>query len=166
MPRPHARGSFSLVRELLGQSDGGLLCQLLVISRHHGAAHGHKRSDGPARYPRRPMFVPDLRHYLDMSEDAPGPARKMAEDLGSTVKAATAAKTVSTWETALPCRRRAGNRPCPGHIVVFRPDLPATIDWKCSACDDEGVISGWEGSYFDIRRPRSQGLTSPQARSR
>jgi hypothetical protein len=67
------------------------------------------------------MFVSDLRHFLDMPDDAPGPARKMAEHLGSIVKAATASKTGAAWETALPCRRRPGNRPCPGHIVVFRP---------------------------------------------
>ena len=91
-----------------------------------------------------------------MPDDAPGPARKMAEHLGFIVKAATASKTGTAWETALPCRRRPGNRPCAGHIVVFRPDLPATIDWRCSACDDEGVIGGWEGSYFDLRRPRAQ----------
>jgi len=102
------------------------------------------------------MFVSDLRHFLDMPEDAPGPARKMADHLGSIVKAATATKTGTAWETALPCRHRPGNRPCPGHIVVFRPDLPATIAWRCCACDDEGVISGWEGSYFDLRQPRSQ----------
>ena len=98
------------------------------------------------------MFVSDLRHFIDMPEDALGPARKMADHLGSIVKAATATKTGTAWETALPCRRRPGNRPCPGHIVVFRPDLPATIDWRCSSCDDEGVISGWAGSYFDLRR--------------
>jgi hypothetical protein len=101
------------------------------------------------------MFVSDLRHFLDMPEDVPGPARKMAEHLGSIVKAATATKTGTAWETALACRRRPGNRPCPGHIVVFRPDLPATIDWRCTVCDDEGVISGWESSYFDLRSPRS-----------
>lgn len=36
-------------------------------------------------------------------------------------------------------------------------DLPPTIDWRCSACGDEGVISGWEDSYFDLRRPRALG---------
>ncbi len=58
-----------------------------------------------------PMFVSDLRHFLDIPEDAPGPTRKMAEHLGSIVRAATATKTSSAWETALPCRRRPGNRP-------------------------------------------------------
>ncbi len=42
----------------------------------------------------------------------------------------------------------------PGRIVVFRPDLPARIEWHCNSCGDEGVISAWEGSYFDLRAPR------------
>ncbi len=39
--------------------------------------------------------------------------------------------------------------------MVFRADLPAPIDWKCSSCGDEGTISGWEDSPFDLRRQRS-----------
>jgi hypothetical protein len=35
------------------------------------------------------MFVSDLRHFLDMPDDAPGAARKMAEHLSSVVRAAT-----------------------------------------------------------------------------
>lgn len=98
------------------------------------------------------MFVSDLRRFLDMPDDAPGPARKMADQLGNIVRAATAADTGSSWVSALPCRRRPGHRPCPGHIAVFRADLPAPIQWACSSCDDEGVISGWQDSPFDLRR--------------
>lgn len=100
------------------------------------------------------MFVSDLRHFLDLPDDAPGPARNMAEQLGNVVRAATAAEAGTAWVSALPCRRRPGRRPCPGHIVVFRPHLPARIEWHCNSCGDEGVISGWEGSYFDLRAPR------------
>ena len=99
------------------------------------------------------MFVSDLRHFLDMPDDAPGPARKMAEQLGNVVRAATAAEAGTAWVSALPCRRRPGRRSCPGHIAVFRPDLPARIEWRCDSCGDGGVISGWEGSYFDLRAP-------------
>ncbi|MHB1891716.1 MAG: hypothetical protein ACYCUF_12645, partial [Acidimicrobiales bacterium] len=94
------------------------------------------------------MFVSDLRHFLDLPDDAPGPARKMAEQLGNVVRAATAAEAGTAWVSALPCRRRLGRRPCPGRIIVFRPDLPARIEWRCTCCGDEGVISGWEGTYF------------------
>ena len=45
-------------------------------------------------------------------------------------------------------------------MVVFRADLPAPIEWRCDACGDEGVISGWEGSYADLRRPRGEGARS------
>src|ERR1700687_444684 len=96
------------------------------------------------------MFVSDLRHFLDMPDDAPGPAHRMAEPLGSVVRAATAGKAGTAWVSALTCRRRPGNRPCPGHIAVFRADLPAPIEWQCTSCGDEGVISGWEGSPFDL----------------
>lgn len=30
----------------------------------------------------------------------------------------------------------------------------APIRWQCSVCDDEGIISNWEDSPFDLRRRR------------
>ena len=109
------------------------------------------------------MFVSDLRHFLDMPDDAPGPARKMAEQLGKVVRAATAAEAGTAWVSALPCRRRPGRRSCPGHIVVFRPDLPARIEWRCDSCGDKGVISGWEGTYFDLRASKHRRPTGTVA---
>lgn len=82
------------------------------------------------------VFVSDLRHFLGMPEEAPGPAVRMAEHLTAVVRAATGTQAVS------------------GRMVVFRADLPAPIEWRCDACGDEGVISGWEGSYADLRCPR------------
>ena len=108
------------------------------------------------------MFVSDLRHFLDMPDDAPGPAQKMAEHLGSVVQAATAGEAGGSWVTAMTCRRRPGNRPCKGHIAVFRADLPAPIRWQCNSCGDEGVISGWEDSPFDLRAPRSRPDIGPK----
>ena len=102
------------------------------------------------------MFVSDLRHFLDIPDDAPGPARKMAEHLGFVVRAATAGEAGAPWVSALTCRRRPGNRPCGGHIAVFRAHLPAPIEWRCNVCGDEGVISGWEDSPFDLTQPRSR----------
>lgn len=102
------------------------------------------------------MFVSDLRHFLDIPDEASGPARKMAEHLGFVVRAATAGEAGVSWVSALPCRRRPGHQPCRGNIAVFRAHLPAPIEWRCTFCGDEGVISGWEDSPFDLRRPRSR----------
>lgn len=102
------------------------------------------------------MFVSDLRHFLGMPEDAPGPARRMAEQLGSIVRAATSGPAGEPWTSALPCGRRPGRRPCPGHFEVLRRD--DAVHWRCDSCGDEGVIRGWEDSPYDLRlrRPVAQ----------
>jgi hypothetical protein len=100
------------------------------------------------------MLVSDLRHFLDLPPDTPGPARRLAEHLSNIVRAATAGDAGTAWETALPCRRRPANRRCPGRMIVLRTEAGAPIRWQCSACDDEGAVSNWEDSPFDLRRRR------------
>jgi hypothetical protein len=100
------------------------------------------------------MLVTDLNHFADLPEDTPGPARRLAGHLSNIVRSATAGDAGTAWETALPCRRRPANRRCPGRIIVLRTEAPAPIRWQCSACDDEGMISNWEDSAFDLRRRR------------
>jgi hypothetical protein len=108
------------------------------------------------------MLVTDLSHFAGLPEDTPGPARRLAEHLSNIVRAATAGDTGTAWESALPCRRRPANRRCPGRMIVLRTEAGAPIRWQCSVCDDEGVISNWEDSAFDLR-PRQ--LTRAEAAS-
>jgi len=56
------------------------------------------------------VLVTDLRHFLDLSEDAPGPARRLAERQSNIVRAATAGDVGTAWKSALPCRRRPAHR--------------------------------------------------------
>lgn len=98
------------------------------------------------------MLVSDLNHFLDLPQDTPGPARRLAGHLSNIVRAATAADPGTAWESALPCRRRPANRRCPGRMIVAPTEAGAPIRWQCSVCDDEGVISNWEDSAFDLRR--------------
>lgn len=100
------------------------------------------------------MMVTDLHHFLDLPADTPGPARRLAEHLSNIVRAATAGDAGTSWESALPCRRRPANRRCPGRMIVLRTEPPAPIRWQCSVFDDEGVISNWADSPFDLRRRR------------
>lgn len=97
------------------------------------------------------MFVSDLRHFLEMPDDAPASARRMADHLTLVVRAATAGDAGLSWVSAVRCQRRPGHRACAGHMAIFRTDVPPSIQWSCTACGDEGVISGWEGSPFDLR---------------
>ena len=103
------------------------------------------------------MFVSDLRHFLDMPDDVPAPARRMAEHLISVVRAATAGDAGLSWVTAITCMRRPAHRACPGHLTVLRTDVPSSIEWRCESCGDAGVISGWERSLFDLRSAGTDG---------
>ena len=100
----------------------------------------------------REMMVIDLHHFLDLRADTPGPARRLADRLGNIVRAATAGDAGIDWESSLPCARRPANRRCPGRTIVRRTEPPAPIQWQCRICGDEGVISNWADSPFDLRR--------------
>ena len=101
-------------------------------------------------------MVTDLHHLLDLPLDTPAPARRLAGQLGNIVQAATAGDAGVQWETALPCPRRPANERCRGRMVVLRTEAGAPIHWLCSYCHDQGQISNWEDTPFDLRR---QGLT-------
>lgn len=106
------------------------------------------------------MMVTDLRHFLDLPAATPGPARRLAQQLSLIVRAATAGDAGSAWETALPCPRRPANRRCPGRIIVHRTEPAAPIRWQCSLCGDQGLVSNWADSPYDLR-PRRLALAGP-----
>jgi len=105
------------------------------------------------------MYVTDMRHFAGLDEMVGpqfGPAKRFAAYLGGVVSAATAHLPGEAIATALACHRRPGRKPCPGRLLVRRVEAPARIEWACPACSEEGVISGWEGSPWDL----SPGLTT------
>ncbi|HUF97846.1 MAG TPA: hypothetical protein VMM60_06925 [Ilumatobacter sp.] len=95
------------------------------------------------------MLVSDLRHFLDLPDDAPGPAKRLGAQLAAIVRAASARPIGRGATTAVACRRRPGRRPCDGFVMVLRR-MTGEIAWSCDVCGDEGVISGWEGSPTDV----------------
>jgi hypothetical protein len=51
--------------------------------------------------------------------------------------------------TTLRCRRRPGRRPCGGLLTIFFDVDTFDVLWFCPVCNDEGRISGWQGSFWD-----------------
>ena len=39
-------------------------------------------------------------------------------------------------------------------MIVLLQEFGTPVRWQCSVCGDEGVISNWEDSPFDLRRRR------------
>ena len=51
--------------------------------------------------------------------------------------------------TTLHCRRRPGRKPCSGLLTIFFDVDNFDVLWFCPVCDDNGRISGWEGTFWD-----------------
>ena len=51
--------------------------------------------------------------------------------------------------TTLHCRRRPGRLPCGSLLTIFFDVDNFDVLWFCPGCDDNGRISGWEGTFWD-----------------
>lgn len=96
-------------------------------------------------------WIVDITHYLEPDGSVPeGPFRRIASYFGSIVSAASLQPAGEWLDAAIRCRRRPGRRPCPGHIRVRRVDLPSRVEWHCTFCGDNGLISHWRGTRWDL----------------
>ena len=99
-------------------------------------------------------WITNLRHFLEEKGDLgdiPGPARKLAEYLCSIVKAATSYAFEISLPTGIRCRRRPKRKPCQGEIFAILDKKNNSIEWFCSRCDDNGIITAWENTKWDMR---------------
>ncbi len=99
-------------------------------------------------------WVSNMRHFLDedgmIPDDLPEPAFRLAGYFGAIVKAVSIRQDRETLSTGIKCRRRPGRKPCPGEILAFidrQNDF--VINWHCTNCDDNGIISGWQYTIYD-----------------
>ena len=98
-------------------------------------------------------WVVSLKHFFDEDGDIAvpkGPARKLAEHMVAIVAMASRPELIPLPEYQVRCRRRPGRKPCTGLIEAdFNPD-DERIVWWCPVCDDNGYISNWKGSMWDL----------------
>jgi hypothetical protein len=123
---------------------------LVVLDEPLGA------SRRPEPEPLAHTWIVDLRDYLDETggiAQMPGPARRIADHFGAISIALSDQPIERFVRTSVRCRRRPRRRPCSGRIEGLI-DAEARIHWRCSACPDNGVISGWQGSPWDMRAIR------------
>lgn len=126
----------------------------MIIGNATDDRRAERRGLAPVEY--GDVLAADLGHFLDMPHDTSGPAQRLAQHLGDIVRAGTAGAVGDPWVSALPCRRRRAHKRCPGRmtIALVGAEALAPIRWWCSVCDDEGVISNWADSPYDLRRRR------------
>ena len=98
-------------------------------------------------------FITDMTHFEGIpSGPSHEPARRMAQFFGAIVSAASVSPADKLIEAALFCRRRPGRTQCPGHLQIRRDRVSGAISWHCSRCDDQGEISNWEGTSWNLSK--------------
>ena len=94
------------------------------------------------------MLIVDIRHWLN--ETMTGPAvpqlKNNVNKLGEIISFVT---DLDENHPPPKCSRRPGRRACPGILeAILEEDL--RIHWYCPVCEDEGMISGWQGLLWDM----------------
>jgi hypothetical protein len=100
-------------------------------------------------------FITDLAHLVDENGLPPvGAPKELLEALGfygGIVEAGSSHPVGTQFPSAIPCRKD----PTKSRLTIAnRRD--GTILWKCPDCDENGSISNWQGSDYDL-----SGATEP-----
>lgn len=91
------------------------------------------------------MLVVDLRHWL-LEDGRLAPQVRLAPHIAMIVECATACG--GDGMSSMLCRHRDTRRRCDGQICLATRE--GVIHWRCSRCDDAGIISGWAGTRWDL----------------
>jgi len=95
-------------------------------------------------------WVIDLRHYLGSTgaiAELPSRARLLAEYFASIVVDAT---TNIDDPPTVSCRRWPQHRRCTGIVMSYPAnDEHDSIYWHCPVCHDNGIIRGWQKTFWD-----------------
>ena len=92
--------------------------------------------------------VSEIKHFLDNTGqlvDSPAPLAKMASFLAAIVDAVTRKCPTIGHNTDVRCRKRG----CNGLIHASLQHADGGITWWCLLCEQNGVISGWQGTPWD-----------------
>ena len=94
-------------------------------------------------------WITDTR-TLAAERESKEPKEARRAELGrQIVEAATSRRAEGSWCSAIRCIARAGCKACSGRITVAQPEAPR-VEWSCTACEDHGVITGFEGTEIDL----------------
>jgi hypothetical protein len=100
------------------------------------------------------MYVSNMTHFLDdqgnIPKQMPKEARELANFLALVVDVITKSMSLTLSATDIRCFSKG----CHGIIKsAFRP-ANGEIHWYCPVCENEGVISHWEGTKWDNRNKK------------
>ncbi|MFH1132841.1 MAG: hypothetical protein V1754_16020 [Pseudomonadota bacterium] len=112
--------------------------------------------------------VTDISKFDLADESLPlGAQMRLVRFFGTVVSAASVLQPGEFQISNLPCRKRPKKRPCPGSIKLGRTIPADNINWNCAECGDEGVLTNWKGTRWDLSSEVKNGrlISISQARA-
>ena len=90
-------------------------------------------------------------HFLDEKGNIPTEMPKQARELASFMALVVDTTTKTLPSTLTSTDIRCFNKGCHGLIKTAIMPKSGEIHWYCPDCENEGVISGWQGTKWDNR---------------
>ncbi|MBW1673734.1 MAG: hypothetical protein JRJ45_08845 [Deltaproteobacteria bacterium] len=99
------------------------------------------------------MWVINIQHWLDETNTtaAVPQLRLKIQKLTEIITYTTSAVADMPTDSIPKCWRRPKRKPCKGILNIHIDENSDQIHWYCSSCNDEGVVTGWEGLIWDMR---------------
>ena len=95
------------------------------------------------------MYITNIQHLLDASAKMPNEMPKEARELISFLTLIIDITTKNLPHTLTATDVRCFEKRCNGMIkTALRPDTEE-IHWYCPDCENEGLISNWQGTRWD-----------------
>lgn len=95
----------------------------------------------------------NIQHFLNQDGSIgvkSGSGRRLAEHFVAIIYETTCDMDGDGSHSLVQCRRRPNRKPCSGKIASFIDPDDDAIVWRCPECGDNGWISGWTGTLWDM----------------
>ena len=97
------------------------------------------------------MYISNMTHFLDKQGNIPKQMPKEARELANFLALVIDATTKTMPATLTPTDIRCFGKGCHGLIKSGIKHGNEEIHWLCPECENEGVISYWQGTRWDNR---------------
>jgi phage FluMu protein Com len=91
-----------------------------------------------------------------VKKDHPEPIHRIAKYINEIVLAATASPRNRWNRSAIHCRRSPQHQKCSGRLLV-REKGNGEIEYKCPDCSENGIITGWQNTIYNLDEFRIEG---------
>jgi len=100
-------------------------------------------------------WITKMSHFNWSDEEAhsiPNEAKNIAEYFSKILSNAILNCNAYSDNTGVRCRRKPQRKRCTGLIKAKINSDNNEVDWWCPVCGDNGNISDWEGTRWDVKR--------------